>query len=169
MSRNVIETVMGAVVLIIAAIFLVFAYTSAKVRTVSGYEVSAKFDHVDGTREGGDVRIGGIKVGTIISEKLDPKTFSAIVRMSIDNSIKLPVDTVATITSSSLLGDNFMVLVPGNDDKIIPPDGTITNTQSPTSLMSLFSAAAFSLTGGAKPAGNSDGEPQPSGPTPSKP
>src|SRR5258708_2754212 len=89
MSRNVIETVMGAVVLVIAAVFLFFAYSTSQVRAVSGYELTAKFDRIEGIREGGDVRISGIKVGSIISETLDPTTFLAVVKMSIDPTIKL--------------------------------------------------------------------------------
>ena len=98
MNRNLLETVMGAVVIVVAVIFLVFAYHSAEIRSVSGYSLSAKFDHIDGIRDGADIRMSGIKVGTITGTSLDTKTFQALVKLSIDNNIKLPVDTVATIT-----------------------------------------------------------------------
>ena len=75
MTGNVIETVMGAVVLVVAAFFLFFAYTTSQVRAVQGYQVSAQFERVDGIRDGSDVRIAGVKVGSIVSETLDPKTF----------------------------------------------------------------------------------------------
>jgi len=167
MNRNVLETVMGAVVLVVALIFLAFAYSSAGIRTVSGYTVTAKFDHIDGIKTGSDVRISGIKVGTVTAATLDPKTFQADVRMTIDAAYPLPVDTIAVIASPSLLGDNVMMLTPGNDDKTIPPGGAIAQTQSPTSLQSLMAQAMFSLSGGAKPA---DGAaPPPSGPAPSGP
>jgi len=117
MNRNLLETVMGAVVIVVAVIFLVFAYHSAEIRSVSGYPLTAKFDHIDGVHEGADVRMSGIKVGSITSTTLDTKTFQAIVKLSIDNSIKLPVDTVATVTQNGLLGDQYMSLVPGNSDK----------------------------------------------------
>src|SRR5712691_7158827 len=107
MSRNVIETVMGAVVLVIAALFLFFAYSVSQVRAVRGYELTAQFERVDGVRDGGDVRISGIKVGSILSQTLDPKTYFAVVRMSIDPGIKVPTDTVAQIASSGLLGDKY--------------------------------------------------------------
>src|SRR6202047_2462590 len=81
MTGNVIETVMGAVVLVVAAVFLFFAYTTSQVRAVSGYEVSANFLRVEGLRDGGDVRVSGIRVGTIVSQRLDPKTYDAVVRM----------------------------------------------------------------------------------------
>src|SRR5487761_1304867 len=96
MSRNAVETVMGAVVLVVAAVFLFFAYTTSQVRAVSGYDVTANFGRVEGLRDGGDVRISGIRVGSIISQTLDPKDYVAVVKMSIDPAIKLPRDSVAT-------------------------------------------------------------------------
>lgn len=144
MSRNAVETVMGAVVVVVAALFLFFAYTTSQVHAVSGYEVTARFSRVEGLRDGGDVRISGIKVGTIVSQTLDPKTFLAIVKMSIDPSVKLPVDTVASISSSGLLGDKYLSLEPGNEDKNIPPGGRIEHTQSPMSLESLIGQFIFS-------------------------
>src|SRR5438552_12965628 len=84
MTGNVIETVMGAVVLVVAALFLFFAYSTSQVRAVQGYEVTAQFERVDGVREGGDVRIAGVKVGSIMAQTLDPKTFLATLRVSVN-------------------------------------------------------------------------------------
>src|SRR5207237_2167727 len=89
MTGNVIETVMGAVVLVVAAVFLFFAYTTSQVRAVQGYQVTAQFERVGALRDGGDVRIAGVKIGSVVSETLDPKTFLATVRMSIDPAYKL--------------------------------------------------------------------------------
>src|ERR1700739_3530259 len=113
MTGNVIETVMGAVVLVVAAFFLFFAYSTSQVRAVQGYQLTAQFDSVSGIHDGSDVRIAGVKVGSIVSETLDPKTFLADVRMSIDPSYKIPEDTVAEIVSNGLLGDQYLSLVPG--------------------------------------------------------
>jgi phospholipid/cholesterol/gamma-HCH transport system substrate-binding protein len=144
MSRNAVETVMGAVVLVVAALFLYFAYTTSQVRAVTGYDLTARFDRVEGLRDGGDVRISGIKVGSVISQTLDPKTFVAVVKLSIDPTIQLPVDTVATITSSGLFGDNYVALEPGNEDKTIAAGGQIEHTQSPMNLQSLIGQYIFS-------------------------
>jgi phospholipid/cholesterol/gamma-HCH transport system substrate-binding protein len=144
MSHNAVETVMGAVVLVVAALFLFFAYTVSQVRAVSGYELTARFNRVEGLRDGGDVKVSGIKVGSIISQTLDDKTFMAVVRMSIDPSVKLPVDTVATITSNGLLGDKYLSLEPGNEDQLLTPGGQIEHTQSPMSLESLIGQYIFS-------------------------
>jgi phospholipid/cholesterol/gamma-HCH transport system substrate-binding protein len=144
----VIETVMGAVVLVVAALFLFFAYSTSQVRAVQGYEVSAQFDSVSGIHDGSDVRIAGVKVGTIVSETLDPNSFLANVRISIDPSYKLPDDTVAKIVSSGLLGDKFMALLPGGSEQTIPPGGRIKFTQSPISIEDLIGQIMFSPPGG---------------------
>ena len=147
MRGNVIETVMGAVVLVVAALFLVFAYKTSELRTVTGYQVSADFSRVDGIRLGSDVRISGIKIGSVTGANLDPKTFLADIRMTIDPSVKLPDDTVAEIISAGLLGDKYMSLVPGGSDKVIPPGGKITYTQSSVSLENLIGQMMFSAPG----------------------
>ena len=164
MSRNAVETVMGALVLVVAALFLFFAYTTSQVSSVRGYQVMAKFSNAGGLKNGGDVRISGIKVGSITNETLDPKTFQAVVQMSIDPSIKLSTDSVAQITSSGLLGDNFISIEPGNEDELIPAGGTITHTQAQMSLENLIGQVIYSQAqggGGAKnPGGGGDTPPQ---------
>lgn len=162
MRGNVIETVMGAVVLVVAAFFLVFAYKTSQLRSVSGYEVSADFARVDGIHQGSDVRISGVKVGTVLAEILDPKTFLATIRMSVDPAIQLPDDTVAQVTSSGLLGDKYMSLTPGGADKTIPPGGKIRYTQSSVSLENLIGQMIFS-TPGKKPGEGSEAQPAPGG------
>jgi phospholipid/cholesterol/gamma-HCH transport system substrate-binding protein len=152
MRGNVIETVMGAVVLVVAALFLLFAYKTSQLRAVSGYELTAEFERVDGIRQGSDVRISGIKIGSVASEDLDPKTFLATVRMSIDPAIKLPDDTVAEIVSAGLLGDKYMSLVPGGSDKVLPVGGKIKYTQSSVSLEHMIGQMIFSAPSGKKPA-----------------
>lgn len=149
MNRNAVETVMGAVVLVIAAVFLYFAYTTAQVHAISGYEVTARFNRVEGLRDGSEVRISGIPVGSVISQTLDYKTFQAVVKMSINPAVKLPTDTVATIASTGLLGDKYLALEPGNEDEIIKPGGLIERAQSPMSLESLIGQYIFSSTPGA--------------------
>jgi phospholipid/cholesterol/gamma-HCH transport system substrate-binding protein len=151
MNRNAIETVMGAVVLVVAAVFLFFAYTTSQVRAVTGYEVTANFLRVEGLRDGGDVRISGIRVGTIVSQSLDPKTFDAVVRMSIDPQYKLPIDSYAQIASNGLLGDKYLQIVPGNDDDVIKAGGKIERTTPPISLESLIGQVMYSLQGGQQP------------------
>jgi phospholipid/cholesterol/gamma-HCH transport system substrate-binding protein len=160
MTGNVIETVLGAVVLVVAALFLFFAYSTSQVRAVQGYPVIAQFDSVTGIRDGGDVRIAGVRVGSIVSETLDPKTFLADVRLSIDHSYKLPDDTVAKIVSAGLLGDKFIALEPGGSEQMIAPGGRIKITQSSVSLEDLIGQMMFSPAGGQKKPGDGEALPK---------
>jgi phospholipid/cholesterol/gamma-HCH transport system substrate-binding protein len=159
MRGNVIETVMGAVVLVVAALFLVFAYKTSQLRQVPGYHVTAEFEHIDGIHQGSDVRISGIKIGSVVSEILDPKTYLATITLSVEPSVQLPDDTVAEIVSASLLGDKYLSLVPGGSDKMIPAGGKIKYTQSSVSLEHLIGQMIFSAPGGKKP-GEGEAAPQ---------
>ena len=157
MGRNLLETVMGAVVLLVAAFFLVFAYTQADLGTVKGYTISASFGSVGGLDNGADVRINGIKVGSVLDQAIDPTDFNAVVRMSISPTIHLPDDTVATIDSTGLLGDKFLKLIPGKSTKTIPAGGKIANTKTYKSLEELVGEIIFLATDSGKaPAGGPD-------------
>ena len=160
MQRNVIETVMGAVVLVVAGLFLFFSYRSSGIGEVAGYTVLAKFERVDGLSVGSDVRLSGIKVGTITDQTLDPKTFLAVVRMGIDKSFKLPADSSAEIVSSGLLGEKYLALVPGGAAEMIPDGGEIRYTQAPVSLENLIGKLIFSNDPN-KPGGEGQGAGQP--------
>ncbi len=143
MNGTLFEALIGAVVLVVAALFLVFAFTSADIGAVDGYEVVAKFDRIDGLNVGSDVRLSGIKVGTVTDQDLDRDTFLAVVRMSIDPDIQLPLDSSAQIVTDGLLGGKFMAIVPGGDPENIEPGGEITFTQSPIILENLIGQLIF--------------------------
>jgi len=148
MQRNMIETVLGAVVLLVAAVFVWFAYTNASLRTSSGYEVRAKFDRVGDLKEGADVKLSGIKVGSVAAQSLDPKTYQAVVRMIIIPEVKLPTDTAAEVSSEGLMGGSYISLSPGAETKTIQPGGEITITQGAVNLVDLIGKAMFSSKGG---------------------
>ena len=152
MRRNIFETVIGALVLVVAAWFLYFSYTRSGVRDVSGYEVSARFDRIDGIEAGSDVRMSGIKIGTVTGQSLDHETYLAVVRMQIDPRVKLPADSSAEIASAGLLGSRYLALVPGGSDRMLEPGGEIRFTQSAVSLEQLIGKFMFS-------GGEKDGEP----------
>lgn len=134
MTRNMIETVMGLVVVSVAILFVYIAYNTAQVRSVPGYQLSAAFFKVGGLNPGSDVRIAGVKVGSVIERHLDPATFDAIVVMSVANQIKLPEDTVAAIGSEGLLGGKYVRLEPGTASEILAPGARIRETRSFKSL-----------------------------------
>ncbi|MBP2230156.1 outer membrane lipid asymmetry maintenance protein MlaD [Azospirillum agricola] len=157
MRRNVIETVLGGVVLAAAAVFLAFAYKSADLRKVQGYELTANFSSITGLQSGADVRISGVKVGSVSALTLDPKSYQAVVHLSLDNTVKLPKDTAAVIASESLLGGKFLSLEPGGDPDTIQPNGRIEYTQSTPGLEQLLGQVIFSLQSMSKPADQAAG------------
>jgi phospholipid/cholesterol/gamma-HCH transport system substrate-binding protein len=114
MKTNLVETAVGAVVIVIAAAFFTFAYTTSGIGKGSGgYQLTAEFDNADGIGIGSDVRMSGVKIGTVTSQELDPVTYQAVLRMSIDPTLKLPDDSSAKVTSEGLLGSKFVALEPG--------------------------------------------------------
>ncbi len=143
---NIMETLIGAIVLLVAAYFLHYAYTTTQIVTNDNqYVLFSKFDRVDGVNLGGDVRVSGIKVGKIISQTLDPHTFQAILELSINPAIKLPVDTSAEIIGNGLLGEKYVALVPGADDEFLKNKDYIEYTQSSISFESLIGKFMFGV------------------------
>lgn len=147
MNHNIIETVLGAVVLLVAAIFLSMALRAADAKQVSGYEVMANFSKVDGISPGIDVRISGVKVGSVTGTSLDPKTYLAHVTMSIKDGIQLPIDTVAKVSSEGLLGGKYMSLEPGAEEEMLKPGGQIQFTQASLNLEEMIGKFIFSSAG----------------------
>jgi phospholipid/cholesterol/gamma-HCH transport system substrate-binding protein len=147
MARHgVAETLTGAIVLVVAVGFLGYAVAHSGRSTGEGYPLLARFDHIDGLNVGGDVRIAGVKVGSVTQEQIDPKTFVAVVTMNVRDDIHLPKDTGASITSESLLGGKYISLSPGGDETNLKPGQTITITQSSISLEELLGKFIFSVT-----------------------
>lgn len=146
MGRNLVETVMGAVVLLIAGFFLIFAYNSSNLRPISGYEVKARFNSVEGLQEGGDVRIGGVKVGSVTGQSLDTKNFQAIVTLTLKPQVKLPTDSIASVTGDSLLGGKYIKIEPGSAKNLIPPGGEVKKTKDALVLEQVLGRMIFLLT-----------------------
>jgi phospholipid/cholesterol/gamma-HCH transport system substrate-binding protein len=144
MGRNLIETLMGAVVLVVAGLFLAFAYSVTNVRTSGGYELTARFDRIDGLVVGADVRISGIRVGSITDARLDPQDFAAVVRLTVIPTVRLPVDSTASVSNDGLLGGSFLALVPGGDERMIEPGGRVLYTQAPVNIVQLLGRIIFS-------------------------
>ena len=144
MHRNTLETVMGAIVLLAAAGFVALAYEAADVRGSGGYEIAAEFGSTGGLSVGDDVRISGIKVGQITAQQLDPITYVAKVSMAIEPTIKIPSDSSACITAASLLGGNYLELMPGAATDTLGAGAVIYDTRDPISLSDLLGKAVFS-------------------------
>lgn len=144
MQRNMLETVMGAIVLLTAVAFVSLAYEAANIRGTDGYELEAEFGATGGLSVGDDVRISGIKVGRISRQELDPVTYAARIVISLDERIRIPVDSSARITAASLLGGNYLELIPGADEDMMQPGEVIYDTRDPVSLTDLLGKAVFS-------------------------
>ncbi len=150
MNRRFAETAVGAVVVAIAVWFLVFAYNSGDFRPVAGYALSAKFNSVGGLAPGNDVRIGGVKIGSVLDQRIDPADFRAIIVFTVRSDLKLPEDTVAAITSDGLLGGKYLRLEPGRAAAMLAANGMLKNTRDALSLEDMLGRAIFLLSEGDK-------------------
>ncbi|MFT6452187.1 MAG: phospholipid/cholesterol/gamma-HCH transport system substrate-binding protein [Halocynthiibacter sp.] len=140
MAENTTEIVTGGAVLAVAVGFLVYAGQIAGLGGSGGgsYDLSASFRSIEGVSVGTDVRLAGVKVGTVTSLELDNETFRAEAKFSVREGIILPDDTAAMISSEGLLGGNFVELVPGGSPFNIEPGGEVIDTQSSVSLVQLL-------------------------------
>jgi phospholipid/cholesterol/gamma-HCH transport system substrate-binding protein len=150
--RNAAEVLAGLMVLLVAAGFLAYALVTSGAAGMSGYPLSAQFDHIDGLTVGSDVRMAGVKVGSVTTASIDPKTYMADVAFTVQKDIQLPTDSSATIASQSLLGGKYLSLVPGGSEQMIPAGGRVTITQGSVSLEDLLGKFIFSVTSMQKPA-----------------
>jgi phospholipid/cholesterol/gamma-HCH transport system substrate-binding protein len=139
MRNNLLEALMGAIVLTVAAIFLGFAYTSSQTSAIGGYHLRASFNRIDGLNIGGDVKLSGVKVGTITKIDIDPQSYQAIATFSVRSDLLIPDDSSAEITSESLLGGKYLALVPGGSESYLEDGQSVEYTQSSLSFESLIS------------------------------
>ena len=145
MKNNFVETAVGALVVAIAAGFFLYVYNSTDLGNSSdGYRISAEFENIEGITVGSDIRMAGIKIGSVVKQKLDPENFQAIVTMSVANFVKLPDDTTAKITSEGLLGSKFIALDVGGSEEILKDGDSLSNTQSAIDIWSLINEFMFS-------------------------
>lgn len=138
MTRNLLETLLGAIVLIVAVGFLGFAYSASQLGDEEGYELIARFDRVDGLQRGSDVRIGGIKVGTVVAQDLDPETYRARVHFTVREDVEVPSDSSVAVVTDGLLGGKYLSLVPGGDIEMLGAGDEILLTQSSINLEDLI-------------------------------
>lgn len=147
MSRNIVETIVGAIVLVVAGAFVFYAFAKSDRGNADGYDLIARFGRIDGLKRGSDVTLSGVKIGTVTAIDLDRKTYQAVVHLGVTSSLQLPDDTNAKIVSESLLGGMVVVLEPGADTKMLLAGGEITKTQDAISLTELIAKFMFGGTG----------------------
>jgi phospholipid/cholesterol/gamma-HCH transport system substrate-binding protein len=148
MKHSLLETAIGAIVLMAAAIFLVFSYSSAhqgEGGLIDGsYRLSASFNNIGGLKTGDVVMISGVKVGTVDDIQLDNKLYRAVVYFSVTNDVDLSTDSSARIASESLLGGKYLDVQPGGDDTNLKNGDQISLTQGASNLEDLLGRFIFS-------------------------
>lgn len=145
------EILAGAAVLAVAIGFAVYAAQGAGLGwQPESYPLTASFRSVEGISVGSDVRLAGVKVGTITSLELNPQTFFADAEIQVRNDVQLPTDSAILISSEGLLGGNFVELLPGGALENLGPGDEIEDTQGAVSLISLLLAFVGSGEGGAE-------------------
>ncbi|MDR1476241.1 MAG: outer membrane lipid asymmetry maintenance protein MlaD [Holosporales bacterium] len=133
MKGNILEAVIGAVVLMVASFFVYFAYTSSGEKVKQGYVLMARFDDVSGIMNGSDVKLNGIKIGVVKSLSLD-ENYQATVTLLIKEEIKVPKDSSASISTDGLMGNKFVSISPGFQEEKLEKGGEIKMTRSAVNL-----------------------------------
>ena len=148
MQRNLAETVLGAVVLIVAGFFLYFFATTAQIQTVQGYSVTARFGNIGGLQAGSDVRISGIAVGSVLDRIIDSETYEAVVSLSIHPDVKIPKDSVVGIGSGGFIGGPHIMIKPGREKEFLSDGEELTNSEDFKALEEQVGEVIFLATGG---------------------
>lgn len=144
MRQNLVETLIGAVVLLVAIGFVAYGYAlSGGGRGGDMYEVAAQFPRVNGVGIGSDVRLAGIKIGAVRSLELNPETYQARLTLLIRNEVRLPDDSSIKITSDGLLGDAYLSIAPGGSPDYLAAGDEIAFTQGAVDLIGLVGQALF--------------------------
>lgn len=144
MRHNIVETLVGFLVVVITASFIAYGYSVIERQNVVGYQLTARFDRVDGLTIGSDVRLSGIKVGTVTALELDKRDYFAVVSITLDSAVSLPDDSSAKITSEGLLGGNYISLSAGGSEDLLASGDEIVFTQGAVDLIGLVGQALFS-------------------------
>ena len=139
MSENVTEVLVGGVVLAAAVGFFAYAAQVGGYETGNdSYRLSASFRSADGIAIGTDVRLAGVRVGSVTDLSLNAETYRADVGFSVLGDILVPEDSAVAISSEGLLGGNFVELLPGGSFEYLAADDEIYDTQSSVSLVTLL-------------------------------
>lgn len=142
-KHNLFEVIVGTFVLFTAIYFFFFSVHKSGISASTTYQVLAKFDNVDGISAGSDIKISGVKIGSVASETIDPETYRAILKLDINKEVKLPKDSSAKILSSGLLGGKFIGIEIGAEEEMMKNGDTIAFTQSGVNFEELLAKFIF--------------------------
>ena len=144
MRQNILETIIGFIVIVVALVFFVFAYNSAYKTKDNMYNLFARFESVEGVSKGSDIMLAGIKIGKVKSLTLDPDYF-ALMEMDIENSIQLSTDSQVAVVSSGFLGSKYVSVTPGGDTANLKHGDRIKFTQSSINIETLVGKFIYSF------------------------
>ncbi len=151
--EHLLEAGVGLLVVLAAITFVLFA--AGRTGGTGGGDtirVKALFPAANGISVGTDVRIAGLKVGSVADQKLEPQTYQAEVTLALDRDVAIPADSSAAITSESLLGGSFVALLPGGSQTPLKEGDTILETQGSVDMMSLVGSVINRTNSDASPA-----------------
>ncbi|WP_425363484.1 outer membrane lipid asymmetry maintenance protein MlaD [Candidatus Tisiphia endosymbiont of Hybos culiciformis] len=146
MKQNIIETLVGFIVILVAIGFFIFAYkigNSSKYE--AGYILKANFQNAEGIVRGSDVMLAGVKIGSVTNIILDKASFFALLTICINNDIKLPKDTSIAIVTSGILGSRYISVIPGSSEENLAIGEQIKHTQSAVNIESLIGKLIYSF------------------------
>ncbi len=146
MKKSPVETILGLAVLVFTGLFLFFAASRVNIKSVEGYPILTSFSKVGGLEEGADVRIGGVKVGSVLKMSLEPETYQVKTILSIQKDVKIPEDSSAAIVDSGLMGDKYVKIDPGLSRVMLKPDEAIKKCQDYRSLEDTIGRLIYSVT-----------------------
>ena len=144
MQSQYIEAIVGTFVLILATFILWFGYTHSQPTNTHTYSLSAYFNRIDGISKGNDVKMSGIKIGSVKEQVLDQESYMAKVIVLLNDSIKIPSDSSIAVVSDGLLGGKYLDITPGGSETPFKDGDSIQHTQSSINLESLIGNFVFS-------------------------
>ncbi len=150
-NHNYFDFAVGSIVLGVAILFFFTSLEKSKVSDHNGYNLIAKFENADGLSSGSDVKISGVKIGSVVTQDLDKNSFQAVITLKLNKDVKIPTDSSAKISSEGLLGSKYISIVPGGDTEFLTQNQEITFTQSSVNFEELLGKFIF---GGNKNANN---------------
>lgn len=143
MKRSTLDLAVGVFVILGILALGWLSIRLGKVDLLSGesYTVTADFPSVGGLKNGSSIEIAGVEIGRVTAIRLD--NYQARVVMSIRNGIKLTEDSIASIKTRGLIGEKFVQISPGGSERVIKPNGKITEVEPPIDLEELLSKYVF--------------------------
>ena len=139
MSNSKIETAVGGMVLLTAIIFIFYvANVTNSVGGNNGLTLKASFRSANGITAGTDVRMAGVKIGTVTDMWLDPESFRAQIIFSLRENLEIPDDSGVAVSQDGLLGGSFVEIIPGGSEFKLKDGEEFLDTQGSVSLVSLL-------------------------------